>query len=206
MLKRIIAVSLFMGLIPLSCGCPDTNDYYSTIQEFSIAEQVNFLAIEENQDLDSTDTLTFLFSVSKSTVVDNWKIGSFNFSNYAYALTQCPNDQQLGWANKVDSMKIVSNQNFNGIPAGTNIKDKFSGYTKDESRLNSPISISSLSFAINDFNGEIGAMAFGDYGIYLKLLLSEKPGSNSEHKFSFTFYSEGKILNKVESLEINFKP
>lgn len=204
MFKKLILLALFLGLIPLSCYCPETNDYYAEIKDFSLEQNLNFQYSDRMDVNADSDTVSFIFSVSKFDIVENFSLPSISFSNRAYATQPCPQDELLGWVNKIDSIRIVSDEIFIGIPAGDKINDKFLGYQKLSYPGNSNIEYSSLNYALNEFNGETGDRYFGVYGSNINLVLNAWPANNSEHKFTFTLYSDGKVLNILESFKIVF--
>lgn len=204
-MKKIVPLALFLGLIPWSCGCPETKDYYSTIQEFSISEEKNFVPnYGQMNTIESKDTLSFVFQVSKSEISENWTPRFISFLSSAYATSPCPDDQLLGWSNKIDSILIVSDSSFLGIPPGHKLNEKFLAFIRFNYQGNYQLSFSSINFGLKCFNREIDCNPGYPNGS-LRLLLKEKPSLNSSLKFSFSFYSKGVILHSVESLIISFK-
>ncbi len=204
-MKKLILFLIFSGIIPLSCGCPDTKDYYSVIQEFSVTELKNFTNFHQAHDIENLDTLSFAFNVSKSEIVENRIPSNIGFTSTAIALQPCPEDQLLGWTNKIDSVIISSDSSFLQIPSGNKLNSYFLGYSWNYEQGNPTISLSSVDYALKYFNGDVEPISFPG-NERLNLILKEKPLSKSSLKFSFSFYSAGKILHQVESSMISFIP
>lgn len=120
-MKRIILVFVLVtGVLGLAVKCcPDVLPYWNMKSfNMSLSEKVFGEAITDST---STDTLNVNILMEPVFVAQERTESTTLFLNHAHALS-CTDGGFNGIKNKITDIKITSNEDFNGVPAGDDLK------------------------------------------------------------------------------------
>ncbi|MDX6189715.1 hypothetical protein SGQ83_10160 [Flavobacterium sp. Fl-318] len=196
MKRNILILVFFLGIIPISCESVDP--YYKidnlTCQAFKDEALTN---VVKPIDIISENKVYFKINMSYTYVANIEKSRQwFNFTTSAYAFSKGTPGID-GLKDKLKTIEIFSNNNFNGKPAGTDIKDLFKWH--DVQWDGQQKTIDSLVIALNQSSFFIGGNPY-----FLKLILMGKPNDNLPQTFTFNFVYENGSRQLVSSTDINW--
>ena len=197
--KTLSLLLVFTGLIP-SCYCPDVDLYYipqemaiTSIWNNSLYDDFEGLAIEEADGFELGIEFTKREFISERTP-------SFSFTNQAMAMQACPKDGEQGLKYKATAIEIISNSDFQEIPAGESINHFFHilEYNQDSEEGTPQYLEVELENVISSINMEYA------YSPEISLKLGMLPENNLAHSFTVTLtFENGSSLAGVSS-EIQF--
>ena len=197
--KTLSLLLVFTGLIP-SCYCPDVDLYYipqemaiTSIWNNSLYDDFEGLAIEEADGFELGIEFTKREFISERTP-------SFSFTNQAMAMQACPKDGEQGLKYKATAIEIISNSDFQEIPAGESINHFFHilEYNQDSEEGTPQYLEVELENVISSINMEYA------YSPEISLKLGMLPENNLAHSFTVTLtFENGTSLTGVSS-EIQF--
>jgi len=172
--KWVLSVILFFGL--LAC-CPDRPDYWS-FESFNL-HLVDKTGTKANGDIVDGDSLWVILRFEANLVHDD-ALRLNGFMNPVYGWS-CDAAGELGLIDKIVACTISSDQEFKGIPAGSNLNDLFS---------------------TNGLDIDNWILQSGDWPLpwvgETQFLLKDHPGNQEFHHITMVFVLESGL--KVESV------
>ena len=194
-MKRYILILIFLGVIPFAC---EKAEPYFEISNLTCQVYIDDSLLIQIQPTDSLSDNQVFFKIDMAYdyVADNRMVHFFEFSPALYAFSKA-RPGKLGLKEKLNTIKIYSDNNFNGHVAGADIKELFKWHDVQWDGQQKPID--SLITLLNK-----EAFFLGN-PYYLKLILNEKPIDSLEHTFSFDFIYENGKHQLTNSIKINWK-
>ena len=197
--KTLPLLLVFMGLIP-SCYCPDVDLYYVP-QEMAITSIWNNSLYDDFEDLtiEEADGFELWIEFTQRKFISE-RTPSFSFTNQAMATQPCPEEGEQGLKHKATAIEIISNSDFQEIPAGESINHFFHilEYNQDSEQGAPQYLEVELENVIPSINMEYA------YSPEISLKLGMLPENNLAHSFTVTLtFENGSSLAGVSS-EIQF--
>lgn len=192
-MKKLILLLFFLGLIPLGCICTESDRAYMEIQDFELIvfidgknkQGTNVIAASQNFKLE-IHVLEYDYIVSNSQ--------SFSPFTSSAAATSCLNMGYNGLKPKIDSIKIYSDNYFNGIAPGENLDSVFHAQYYDV-----------VDGEKTQFTGEFDLLKdylnISIWNINQGFLqLNTKPQDNIVHQFTVQLFFENKTLERTKTI------
>lgn len=197
--KTLSLLLVFTGLIP-SCYCPDVDLYYIP-QEMAITSIWNNSLYDDFEDLtiEEADGFELWIEFTQREFISERR-PSFSFTNQAMATQPCPEDGEQGLKYKATAIEIISNSDFQEIPAGESINHFFHilEYNQDSEEGTPQYLEVELENVIPSINMEYA------YSPEISLKSGMPPENNLAHSFTVTLtFENGSSLAGVSS-EIQF--
>jgi hypothetical protein len=197
-MRRVILMIIFLGLLPFGCWEKVLDIYYEindlTCQVF---KDDSLSILIQPTDTVSNNQVFFKINMTYDYIADNRALQYFIFSRSLYAFSKGRPGRD-GLKEKLSSIKIYSNNSFNGHVAGSDIKELFKWH--DVQWDGQQKSIDSLVMLLNKT-----AFFVAESPYFLKLVLKEKPLDSLQHIFSFDFLYQNGQHQLVSSTMINWK-
>ncbi len=196
-MRRIIFILLFIGLIPIACEKVDgyfkiTDLTCDTYKDDSLSQTIGL------NDTITSNSIYFKINLSYDYISYNPTTPSFDFSQSALAYDKRKPGYK-GLKDKLKSIKIYTDNVFNGNQAGSDLKDFFKWH--DIQWDGQKKSIDSLVLVLNT-----ESIFIGDANkYYLKVILNQKPIDGLNQVFNFDFIYENGSHQLISSSMIHFK-
>ncbi len=180
-MKKLFLIFLFSGI--LGCFCRDIPEHWNMEDfEIEVFEKDERLPSENIIKMDSA----FMRIQYTADFVEALPLNSLSLINSAYGFS-CPDDGFLGLNDQVISLNFTSNADFNEIKAGESLNNII--FLDRFIFSNSITSVDKIIEILNEtdpFNSK-----------FVRFVITEKPESNSKHRFKIRFeFKSGKILEK----------
>ena len=196
-MKRVLLLFLFLGILPIACFQKVGYYFNITNLDCQVFKDDSLFTLVQPSDSLTANEVFIKIDVTYEYVGANSTSKGISFPGSIYAFDK-PLPGKNGLKEKLNSIKISSNNEFNGHDAGSNIKELFKWHDIQWDGQKKPID--SLVILLNRECFFIGPNPY-----FFKLILNGRPTDSLQHVFSFDFIYENGNHQLIKTTKINWK-